>query len=199
MIEPEAVSNWSQTATTAITVIGGIITAIVTHYFTKRKTQAADKDKTVDAARHIDNITDSPTREALLALEDEIHVRRQVVHAYLNAQGIACWESDKHGSCIFASERLAEIVGLDRADILGDGWVTNLAEADRDRVYKAWQNAVSQKRGFTMTYMFIHADGAQVRVSANAHPILRDTMNHDGTLSRELRGMIGVLTVTEGL
>ena len=194
MVEDAALGGWSHTATTAITVIGGIITAIVTHWLTKRRSSASAIDKTVDAARHIDNIADPPTREALLALEDEIQVRRQVVHAYLNAQGIACWESDKNGACVFASERLAELVGLDRSDVLGDGWVTNLAEEDRDRVYKAWLNAVRQKRGFVMTYAFVHADGKRVKVSANSQPILRDAHLPDGTLSRELRGMIGVLT-----
>lgn len=195
MVE-DAALGWSHTATTAITVIGGIVTAVITHWLTKRKTSAAI-DRTTDAVRHIDNVNDPPTKEALLALEDEIHVRRQVVHAYLNAQGIACWESDKNGACIFASERLAELVGLDRADVLGDGWVTNLAEEDRDRVYQAWLNAVRQKRGFIMTYAFVHADGRKVTVSANSQPILRDIKTTDGTLYRELRGMIGVLTPLE--
>jgi PAS domain S-box-containing protein len=191
MIETEA-AGWSHTATTAITVVGGIITALVTHWLTKRKTDPALA--TIEPSRHIDNITDPPTREALLALEHELELRRQVLHAYLNAQRIACWESDKNGACVFASERLAEIVGLDRADVLGDGWVTNLAEEDRDRVYRAWGNAVRQKRGFMMTYTFVHANGTRVKVSANSQPILRDTHAQDGTLSRELRGMIGVLT-----
>lgn len=193
MVE-DAALGWSHTATTAITVIGGIITAVVTHWLTRRRSPDASIEKASDAVRHIDSIADPPTREALLALEDEIQVRRQVVHAYLNAQGIACWESDKNGACVFASERLAELIGLDRADVLGDGWVTNVAEEDRDRVYAAWLNAVRQKRGFVMTYTFVHADGKKVRVSANSHPILRDQTLPDGTLSRELRGMIGVLT-----
>jgi PAS domain S-box-containing protein len=191
MIETEA-AGWSHTATTAITVVGGIITALVTHWLTKRKTDPALA--TIEPSRHIDNITDPPTREALLALEHELELRRQVLHAYLNAQRIACWESDKHGACVFASDRLAEYVGLDKADILGDGWVTNLHDDDKERVYRAWKAAVKQKRGFIMTYTFVHADGVEVKVTANSQPILRDRMNPDGTLSREMRGMIGVLT-----
>jgi PAS domain S-box-containing protein len=172
--------------------VGGIITALVTHWLTKRKTDPALA--TIEPSRHLDNITDPPTREALLALEHELELRRQVLHAYLNAQRIACWESDKHGACVFASDRLAEYVGLDKADILGDGWVTNLHDDDKERVYRAWKAAVKQKRGFIMTYTFVHADGVEVKVTANSQPILRDRMNPDGTLSREMRGMIGVLT-----
>lgn len=194
-----AESGWPHTITTAITVVGGLLTIVVTHLLTrKKKTPDAALDITDTGRRHIDQVADLPTRDALLALEEELQIRRQALHAYLNAQRIACWESDKHGACVFASDKLAEYVGLDKADILGDGWVTNLHDDDKERVYRAWKAAVKQKRGFIMTYTFVHADGVEVKVTANSQPILRDRINPDGTLSREMRGMIGVLKPVGG-
>jgi PAS domain S-box-containing protein len=191
----EESSSWATTATTAITVAGGIIATIVTHVLTKRAAvQKTEATHAPDPKPVIEAVADPPTREALLALEEEIHVRRQTVNAYLNAQGIACWESDKHGACIFASDHLAELVGLDRSDVLGNGWVTNLVEEDRERVYKAWTRAVEQKRGFQLTYTFEHSDGLRVMVRANSQPIVKTKTLPDGTISRELRGMIGILT-----
>jgi PAS domain S-box-containing protein len=95
------------------------------------------------------------------------------------------WESDKNGNCIYASEKLGEVIGLPPNYILGNGWETNLKDSDKERLSIEWENAVKKKRRFIQNYTFVHENGDEVRVQGQAFPII-----HNGNLE----GFVGILT-----
>jgi len=125
-------------------------------------------------------------RDMLTLITIQIFIESESRRKLLDASGLPFWESDANGKCIFASDRLGEIIGLDTKDILQDGWVTNLKDSDKSRVYKEWNYAVEQKRRFIQNYTFVRDDGSEVKVQGHAQPVL-----HNGKAS----GFVGILTV----
>ena len=99
---------------------------------------------------------------------------------------VAFWESDKNGNCVYASDKLGEVIGLPPNDILGNGWITNVKDEDKSRVFKEWTYAVEQKRRFIQNYTFIHNDGTEIKVQGQSEPII-----HNG----KIEGFVGILTV----
>jgi len=173
--------NWSAVIGTVATGIIGLATLLITEWIKRRKAKAELETTKIPT---IDDIEDERIRAAFRHLEKKIATLTRVLDTIFNAQGDAFWRSDHNGKCVFASDELARLIGLDKQDILGDGWVTNLKEEDKERVFRAWDQAVQQKRGFIMRYSFVHSDDTEVKISANAQPIVVDG---------QLEGYIGVL------
>lgn len=119
----------------------------------------------------------------LLLLQSFIESRSR--QKLMSAYGYAFWESDRNGKCTFASQALADLLGMSPDDALGDGWITNLKPDEREFVTHAWQAAVQEKRRFTANYTFLHEDGTEVRVQGQSFPIL-----HNG----KVEGFVGILT-----
>lgn len=120
----------------------------------------------------------------LMQLFIESASRRRLMDAY----GYAFWESDRNGLCTYASEELANILGLHPDEVLGNGWITNLAPEERVYVKEQWDIAVKERRRFTLNYSFVHPDGTRIRVQGLSFPII-----HHG----KVEGFVGVLTPIE--
>jgi len=104
----------------------------------------------------------------------------------MHTDSIAFWESDADGKCTYASNKLGELVDLNPHDVLGDGWITKIHPDDVERVTRAWDMAVSQRRTFIADYRFVHDTGEIVSTQGHCHPILNG--------KREIVKFIGILT-----
>ena len=110
------------------------------------------------------------------------------VRRAMHTDSVAFWESDAEGQCIFASNKLGEIMDMNPHDILGDGWITKLHPDDVERVTRAWEMAVKQRRTFIADYRFVHDDGSSVTVQGHCHPIpnkRRDIIQFVGILTQK--------------
>lgn len=123
--------------------------------------------------------------ESLRNVEVALQSVRQTTWTILDISGLAFWESDPDGKTVFASSRLAEIVGLGPQAILGNGWVATLHPDDRERVFREWQAAVAQRRFFALKYRFQHLDGQIVSVWGKGLPLYGAT--------GQVNGFVGVL------
>lgn len=108
------------------------------------------------------------------------------VRRAMHTDSIAFWESDVDGTFIYASNKLGELMDMNPADIEGDGWITKIHPDDVDRVTKAWDMAVKQRRTFIADYRFVHDDGSIVQCQGHCHPVLN--------VKREIVKFIGILT-----
>ena len=189
---PTITDGWIEVAKSAITVGGTIIVAWFGHRVWKqrKKDEAENCEKELTDSQ-IDCYPIQDVLARILALEkvieelaEDLDTRRQVLIAVLNAMELACWQSDENGKCVFASNKLSEVIGLPANQILGDGWVTNLIESDKPRVFAEWESSVKQKRMFVMKYAFIHDNDVIVNVRAVSSPII---------VKGKLQGFIGIL------
>jgi len=93
-------------------------------------------------------------------------------HAFLvNELKLPVWESDITGSCLAASDALAELMGCTVREILGYGWVNAVPEEERERVKADWDYAIQHHQAFSTRYHFVHSNGNKVLIHGQATPV----------------------------
>ncbi len=146
-------------------------------------------------ADHVTKIDDNlATLSARMAALDSrsIAIQRrqqfsdQVMRSILDASGMAFWESNEAGETVYASQRLAEMIGCSPPEVLGRGWVTFLHPQDKEQVVREWREAVQEKRGFAAAYRYLHRNGRVVKVHGRSVPLVNENdeiIGHSGTLT----------------
>ncbi len=99
----------------------------------------------------------------------------------LNSQNVAFWYSDNNGAAIYVSPALCKMVRRTESEMLGSAWVSNVIQIDRDRISKAWQSSVLEKRVFDEIYTF-QSDNEFIKVHGLAfHLKNKKTGEHMGS------------------
>ncbi|MEJ2573399.1 MAG: PAS domain S-box protein [Gammaproteobacteria bacterium] len=121
--------------------------------------------------------------EHLLASDAHIRVLTEV-------SPVGIFRTDEHGNCVYVNERYCEITGLTLQQALGQGWSRALYPDDNRRVIEAWNEAVRDKRPFSIECRYRQPDGQVVWILAQA----TRELNKSG----RLKGYIGSITdITE--
>jgi diguanylate cyclase (GGDEF)-like protein/PAS domain S-box-containing protein len=91
----------------------------------------------------------------------------------LTAQApVGIFVSDPAGSCVFANDRLCELLGLSREAALGYGWVSALHADEADAVLRDWENArLAEAELFAHESRFVRPDGSLSWVQTTASPL----------------------------
>lgn len=77
-------------------------------------------------------------------IRDQVLILESRGRAAWAADGVATYECDEAGQCVWVSPALCELYGLSYESMLGTGWLSALVNtADRERVWEAWQHAVT--------------------------------------------------------
>lgn len=175
MFEVPTLLNDAEKIVGALTVIAGAVAAAWKFVYTPFKTWRA---KRTDHYANIEKVLKellpnggSSLRDAVNRIEVRLISESESRRQNMNALGLAFWEADADGSTVFASEHLAKLVGLPRERVLGNGWITNLCDEDRNRVVQAYLQSIEQQRMFIDDYTFEHGDGKLVHVHAESQPI----------------------------
>ncbi|MFQ5602799.1 MAG: PAS domain S-box protein [bacterium] len=99
---------------------------------------------------------------------------------------VGIFQTDAEGKYIYVNQRWSEITGLSAKDAMGDGWSKALHPQDRDKIFAAWQQAVTQSGLFKEEYRFQKNNGEINWVAGNS-TILRnekgETLGVLGTIS----------------
>ncbi len=77
---------------------------------------------------------------------------------------IASWESDKKGRFTYVSVSLCELMNAQIRDLLGNSWIGTVAYFDRDKVKKAWHEAVDNASEFTVPFSIELTPGVYLKV-----------------------------------
>jgi len=107
----------------------------------------------------------------------QINQRHKLITSSL---GLAMFEADADGKTIYVNKEWCEMTGLLPNESKGNGWINGVDPKDRQRVWKEWNDAISQQRDFMMEYNLLKA-----HVMCHA-VVVRDNNN-------EVMGTVGVL------
>lgn len=94
----------------------------------------------------------SSLRDAIDRIDRATSMSKERTHALVAALDLPVWESDDRGNCVWASPKLCDLWGLTQDEMKGYGWITGVAEKDREVVRTEWDRAVREKRRFSMVY-----------------------------------------------
>lgn len=99
---------------------------------------------------------------------------RQVLHdqrqrALMSDMAIGVFETDEEGLCVWANRKYLRMTGRTFLEVSGSGWTNILAPEDRDRVVKAWADAIDEEREFEDEYYIVTPEGVRTRVRAQSY------------------------------
>lgn len=82
-------------------------------------------------------------------------VRQQFLESKL---GIALYVCSSDGSCEYANESLATLFGLERAQMLGNGWLQAVNRSERQKVMEFWHYAIEHKMPYDYEYGIVNQE-----------------------------------------
>jgi PAS domain-containing protein len=159
----EPTEGFTWTGFTA-TVVTGIAVAIA-HFIQARRDRKKAKSlaaENTDIPTLIDGITDVKVKLAITTIYALVKTQKKAQlaelkhYALVELMGVPFWESNEEGLCIYASDELAEVIGVDKSEILKNKWLSCVLEEDRLRVATNWRESVAEKRPFYDEYTFVH-------------------------------------------
>ena len=112
------------------------------------------------------SMRDDVTAIKLVALE-----QKALQRAVLDSANVGFFMADISGARVFVNLRLAEMLGCQRADLLGNGWISFVAEDQREKVSREWADCVRFRREFKMPFDYITRDGRRLSVECNAREV----------------------------
>lgn len=135
----------------AIFIIGWVIPKIISVYkigysFGKKV------NRLLGLADEFKNNGGSSLRDAIDRIENNIVVLggklNGLFFAFGENSGIITLEANKKGEIINSSKKWNEVTGLSEAETVGYGWLNGIHDKNKDDVYEAWKDAISQEREF---------------------------------------------------
>jgi PAS domain-containing protein len=90
---------------------------------------------------------------------DELLEKHNYLQNQINVQNEAAlvpmWKANEKGQCVFVNEAFCRLFEKEKHELLGDGWLSVIADNDLDRFLKLWRGAVEAK---TQTYIEFSAN-----------------------------------------
>lgn len=74
------------------------------------------------------------------------------LYLLMDSNSTPMFECDETGKCTWANTALCELFGMDRSDMLDNGWLKGIHDDDRDRVFTTWMNSVSKGIPYSCDY-----------------------------------------------
>lgn len=91
--------------------------------------------------------------------------------ALVDALAHFVWRCDSSGKLIDISDDWLELVGRERADVLGSGWLDAVDPQDRAEHEQAWRTAVAEKAPFERETLLRTSDGSVRHFLARSAPV----------------------------
>ncbi|MDH4229247.1 MAG: PAS domain S-box protein [Nitrospirota bacterium] len=85
---------------------------------------------------------------------------------------VGAYHTDTNGHCLYVNERWCQITGLTQAEAAIDGWSDALHPDDRERVFRLWREAATNRTPFHAEYRFRRPDGAVTWVLGQADAVV---------------------------
>lgn len=96
------------------------------------------------------------------------------------------YECDKNGNCTWVNNALAELSGMSKDEMLGQGWLSSVKYTERQKVWEDWHAAVINDIPFESEYTVVNQKTrteTRVRTVAVAHKSLDyEVLGFYGTL-----------------
>lgn len=123
-------------------------------------------------------------RQSIERIERSLDIEKGARHSLSNLTGIAMWETNSRGECVWVNDEWVKLTGLPADRAMGHGWVNAIHNDDRDMVRDGFDKAIVEKRQFTqrLRYVNVNSDvstsSSEIWVYVSAVPVF----NADGEL-----------------
>lgn len=95
--------------------------------------------------------------------------------ALMDTMPYPIWESDSSGDCVFANRKMLETLNVGFEQVRGKAWEQRIHPEDRDMVYEAWYQAVTNKTDFELSYRWVDSHNKPVPISVVCRRIFDDS------------------------
>lgn len=109
-------------------------------------------------------VTQETSRE-IAQLRQMLTLSKGRSRALMDTMPYPIWESDHNGDCLFANRRMLEVLNVGFEQVRGKAWEQRIHPEDRERVYEAWYQAVSNKTDFELSYRWVDSHNRPVPIS----------------------------------
>lgn len=96
----------------------------------------------------------------------------QVLWNLIQDSRCGVFETDENGKFIKVNQTYLRMLGVSQEDCLGNNWINQIAEEDRQRVALLWDDVVARNRAVETTMRMAHSDGHKFTVTFRARPML---------------------------
>lgn len=144
----------------------------------------------------------SSMRDELRNTSNDLRRIGATMRAHFDNNADGHFEADAQGRFGHINETLRRWCDRSRSDLFGLGWLSCVAEGDRDEVRDEWLAAVAEGRDFRKHFAMLDANGTEFTVNAQAGPV-RDTVTGEVMLyvghirRRHLSGVRRAVAVDE--
>ncbi len=118
--------------------------------------------------------------------EQALQASQRRYQTLIEASPVFIFHADASGNCVYANQRMSELLGISVEESLNSGWASSLHPDDRDRIFTQWSETVAAKEPFKSEYRFLRPDGKVTWVIGQGLP----EKGPDG----EVIGYIGTIT-----
>lgn len=88
------------------------------------------------------------------------------------------FECNQNGDCIWVNQSAADLFGVERADMLGNGWASSIIETERNDVVKRWRESIQYDVPFTHQYKIYQRKLKKVITIKETSVTIRDSAGH---------------------
>ncbi len=99
------------------------------------------------------NITDRKQMEAAL------QASKARYRALVRSAPVGIYQTDVAGNCLFINQRCLQLLGITKAEALGQSWISSLHPDDREWVSTQWYRAVQAGQEFKSEHRFVTPQG----------------------------------------
>ena len=91
-------------------------------------------------------------RDYVAEIHDQTLVNTGRLRILMKSDRIAHFECDAKGKCTWVNQAAADMFGVSREEVLGNGWAASILEEERNEVVKHWQESVKYDVPYTYKY-----------------------------------------------
>ncbi len=102
-------------------------------------------------------------------LKDGSNLTNALLWTMINdKEDAAVLQTDNNGQVIKSNRYFRSLTGKSASEIVGTGWINCIAEKDRNRVWKEFNEAISEKRDYEGSYSLVNDNGEEIMVRSRA-------------------------------
>lgn len=100
-------------------------------------------------------------------------VDQERIHILFEELGVACFQADQNGKCIWVNRRTEDLFGASEENLLENGWLDYLRWEDYDITRQKWNDSVAHNTNYKVRYRIVNKiQHREILCEAMAYPIV---------------------------
>ena len=112
----------------------------------------SEKIKKINQDIYINNLK---LKDYVLDIYSQTLINTGRLRILMKSDKFAHFECDATGKCTWVNQAAADLFGVEKEDMLGNGWAASIIEEERNEVVKHWQESVKYDVPYTYKYKIL--------------------------------------------